>query len=99
MKELGLRRFWSLVPLAKVPFWNTGFWSHSQMEGAFLTQLTEEERERERERQASRYTKKTLRSLTEAPTIGPAVAFSKIVSTRKSSGALCTLQHGSFKRR
>ena len=30
IKELGLRRFWSMLPLARVPFWNSGFLSHSQ---------------------------------------------------------------------
>ena len=31
IKEERLRGFWSMFPLTRVPFWNSGFLSHSQM--------------------------------------------------------------------
>ena len=33
IKPEGLRRFWSMFPLTRVPFWNFGFLSHSHVGG------------------------------------------------------------------
>ena len=38
IQQEGLRRFWSMCPLTRVPFWNSGFLSQSQMKLALRTE-------------------------------------------------------------